>query len=79
MTDNFGNEIKHSVIIICYNQEKYISKAIQSLLYQTQLPYEIIVCDDASRDDTIDIVKQLQETFGAVIVPGSIRPRTNDD
>ena len=36
-----------SVSLICYNQEKYISKAIDSVLMQkTKFDYEIVLSDD---------------------------------
>ena len=50
--------VKVSVIITCYNLEKYISRAINSCLNQTmsQNDYEIIVIDDHSSDSSWDVV-----------------------
>ena len=47
-----------SVIITCYNLEKYISRAINSCINQTLSDdfYEIIVVNDCSTDDSINIV-----------------------
>ena len=50
--------MKISVAMATYNGEKYIEKQIDSLLNQTLLPNEIIVCDDCSSDKTYDILKQ---------------------
>ncbi len=44
-----------SVIIPCYNAENFIGEAIESVLRQTFKPYEIIVVDDGSTDDSAKI------------------------
>lgn len=49
---------KVSVIITCYNLERYISRAINSCLNQTinEDDYEIIVVDDMSSDNSWDVI-----------------------
>jgi glycosyltransferase involved in cell wall biosynthesis len=55
--------MKASVLLITYNQEKYIGKAIESVLMQQyKEPFEIIVCDDASSDKTAAIAQSLLQT-----------------
>lgn len=49
---------KVSTIIPTYNSEKYIAKAIKSVLQQTESQVEIIVVDDASVDATVQVVQQ---------------------
>lgn len=50
---------KHiSVIIPCYNVEKYIEKCIESILDQTYKKLEIILVDDCSTDNTWNIIKE---------------------
>lgn len=56
--------IKVSVIITCYNKERYISRAINSCLNQSlpQDQYEIIIVDDASTDKSREAIS-LYEGF----------------
>ena len=44
-----------SIIIPCYNQARFVGKAIESALNQTYAQREIIVVDDGSADDTFRV------------------------
>jgi len=50
-----------SVIIPCFNVEKYVEKAITSILNQTYKNLEICVIDDASTDDTLQKIKSFED------------------
>ncbi len=50
-----------STIIPAYNCERYLPKAIESVLAQTYKPFEVIVVDDGSVDGTADIAKSYKE------------------
>ena len=52
-----------SVIIPAHNEEKFVWKAIESLLKQTYKPIEIIVVDNASDDSTADIIKNYETIY----------------
>lgn len=48
-----------SAVILTYNGSKFLEKRIASILDQTVAPYEILVLDDASTDDSVTLTKQL--------------------
>ncbi|WP_066382735.1 MULTISPECIES: glycosyltransferase [unclassified Anabaena] len=48
---------KVSVIIPCFNAEKWLKEAINSCLEQTYSNLEIIVIDDGSTDNSLEIIK----------------------
>ncbi len=47
-----------SIIIPCYNGRPFIGEAIESVLAQGHTDWELIVVDDASTDDSGDVVKK---------------------
>jgi glycosyltransferase involved in cell wall biosynthesis len=53
--------MKVSICIPTFNQSQYVGQAIKSALNQTLQPYEIIVSDDCSTDDTAAVLKALSE------------------
>jgi glycosyltransferase involved in cell wall biosynthesis len=59
--------MKISVIITSYNQKDYLGQAIESVLNQTLLPYEIIVGDDCSTDGSQDLIKHYHEQYPNLI------------
>lgn len=44
-----------SVVVISYNQGKYIKKNLDSLKAQTYINWELIVCDDESQDNSVPV------------------------
>jgi len=51
-----------SVIIFTYNQEKFITQSVESaLMQQTDFPFEIIINDDCSKDNTTEVCKAYQK------------------
>lgn len=53
--------VKVSVIMPAFNAEKYISKAIESILKQTYTNFEFIIINDGSTDKTAEIVKSYDD------------------
>lgn len=50
-----------SVIIPCFNAEKWLAEAIDSCLQQTYPNIEIIVIDDGSTDNSLEILRSYQD------------------
>ena len=59
---------KISVLVICYNQENVISRAIDSLLAQKDYIYEICVSDDCSKDRTWEILQEYSRQYPGLFV-----------
>lgn len=72
MKDWAGNPFQPLVSIMCttYNHSKYISQALDGFLMQkTKFPFEVVVHDDASTDDTANIIREYHEKFPHIIQP----------
>ena len=53
--------MKVSVCIATYNGEKYILKQINSILPQLDSDDEVIILDDCSTDNTVDILRGIKD------------------
>ena len=51
-----------SVILPTYNREKFVKSAIESILGQSYIDFELIIIDDCSTDNTRQIVKSFNDT-----------------
>lgn len=49
--------IRGSVALATYNGERYIQRQLQSLYEQSEQPYEVVISDDGSKDNTVNIVR----------------------
>lgn len=59
---------KISIIMGIYNCEQYLKDSIESILNQTYTNWELIMCDDGSKDKTYDIAKTFQERYPTKII-----------
>ncbi len=60
---------RYTVIIITYNQEHLIQRALDSVLCQNEQLYEIVVSDDCSTDGTWEAVKAYSDKYPHIIKP----------
>ena len=57
-----NKDIIVSVVMITYNHEKYIYHTIESVLNQSFQDFEIIISDDNSSDNTLEIAKSFKDS-----------------
>jgi glycosyltransferase involved in cell wall biosynthesis len=48
-----------SVIMPCYNAEKFVQHSVESILRQSFADLELLVVDDASKDKSVDVLREL--------------------
>lgn len=52
-----------SVIIPMYNSAKFIPQTLESLCYQTMTDFEVVVIDDCSIDNSVEVVESFVNNF----------------
>ena len=52
-----------SIAMATYNGAKYIEEQLQSIIHQTYSNLEIVIVDDCSKDNTVEIVEQYQQEY----------------
>ena len=63
--------VQYPLVSVCmpaYNAEKYIAKAIESILNQTYPNIELIICNDGSTDGTKNILEEYKEQKNITII-----------
>ena len=53
--------VKISVILPVFNGEKYINKSIESVLNQSFMDFELIIINDGSNDNTLDVINSFSD------------------
>ena len=68
-----------TVICLAYNHGPYIRDALEGFVMQkTAFPFEVIVHDDASTDDTPRIIREYHQTDGRILHSGGDRSLRNN-
>lgn len=60
--------MNYYIIIPTYNEEKFISLTLQSIVEQTVLPSKVVVVNDGSTDKTVEIVNSFVEKYSFISV-----------
>jgi glycosyltransferase involved in cell wall biosynthesis len=47
-----------TILLLCYNHEKFVGEAVRGILNQTYSPLEVIIFDDCSVDRTVEMVER---------------------
>ena len=55
-----------SVVLATYNGAVYINDQLESLLKQTQMADEVLICDECSTDNTVEIVNNFVQVHGLI-------------
>lgn len=50
-----------SIVIPCFNSEKYIESTLQSILNQSEKNFEILIINDGSTDNSLKIINQFKD------------------
>ena len=60
-----------SIVVAVYNGEQYVARALQSIFAQTLPPtdYEVIVVNDGSTDNTLDILDKYKDRIKLITQP----------
>jgi|3_EtaG_2_1085321.scaffolds.fasta_scaffold06242_3 glycosyltransferase involved in cell wall biosynthesis len=72
------NDPRISIIVPCYNSEKYIIPCLESIKNQTYTNIEVIVIDNESKDNTYNIIKEYKQDF-IIDTVKNIYPRCWDE
>lgn len=72
-----NNQPLVSVVIPCYNHEKFVQDSIQSVIDQTYQNIELIIIDDGSKDDSVRVIEQMISACEERFVRFTFRSRPN--
>lgn len=63
-------EIKLSILCLVYNHEKYLRRCLEGFINQkSDYKFEVLIHDDASTDNSANIIKEYEEQYPDIIKP----------
>lgn len=60
--------MKISIIIPIYNSEKYVTSAIESIVNQSYVDWELVLINDGSTDSSLEICKKYQKADSRIVI-----------
>lgn len=55
-----------SILMANYNYGQYIREALDAIFAQTYSPMEVIICDDGSTDNSVEIIKEYMKRYPGI-------------
>src|SRR6187455_35784 len=55
-----------SVICLCYNQASFVREAVLSVIHQTYRDIELIIIDDASTDNSVEVISDVLKSHPSI-------------
>lgn len=66
--NNNNQKIKTTLLISTYNKPSWLRICLDSVSKQVILPDEVIICDDGSGEETIQLIEEFQKDFPVPII-----------
>lgn len=74
-----GNNPMVSVIMPCYNHEKYVADAIESVLNQTYQNVKLTVLDNGSTDGSLEVIKKYEDRINIIIYEKNDQKKSTEE
>ena len=69
--------LKLSIIVPVFNSDKYLEKCLQSILNQTEVSFELIIINDGSSDNSLNIIQQQIKKDKRIVLINNDSPSGN--
>lgn len=57
-----------SIVVPCYNHANYVRETIESIVNQTYKNIELVVIDDGSTDNSVEIIQKLAKNYNFTFI-----------